>query len=120
MRFARQHDLRGRRQSPSHVLPAARRTLRSTVLCCGALALSVLTGCNANPLDIKSFIDPAEMGRYRHQSLTLPIMDHVDPGIEEPNVQFVNAVEPVQDDLMLRPATTSSARTTFCSSKWAT
>ena len=64
------------------------------MLACGLVTLGLLTGC-----ETKSFIDPGEMGRYDHTKLTLPILNKVDPGIEEPNDQFVYATEPTPEDL---------------------
>jgi protein involved in polysaccharide export with SLBB domain len=57
----------------------------------------LLGGCGI--LDTKSFIDPGELGRYKQEPLLLKIVDHVDAKIEEPNSEFVNAVEPTQEDL---------------------
>jgi polysaccharide biosynthesis/export protein len=65
-----------------------------TVLACGMVTLGLLTGC-----ETKSFIDPGEMGRYEHTKLTLPVLNRVDPGIEEPNDHFVYATEPTAEDL---------------------
>src|SRR4051812_16346311 len=74
----------------------ARRLLRLVAcLGCGVLALSAATGC-----DTKSFFDPGEMGRYDHQPLTSKILNTLDPGIDEPNLQFVAAVPPTADDLV--------------------
>jgi protein involved in polysaccharide export with SLBB domain len=62
------------------------------------VALGLLGGCN-QILDSKSFIDPGEMGRYKNDPLLLKIVDHVDERIEEPNTEFVNAVEVTPDEL---------------------
>ena len=65
-----------------------------SLLACGMVTLGLLTGC-----ETKSFLDPGEVGRYEHTRLTLPILNKVDPGIEEPNNQWVYATEPTPEDL---------------------
>ncbi|MDB5297547.1 MAG: putative polysaccharide export protein, partial [Phycisphaerales bacterium] len=67
------------------------------------LGAGLLAGCqNANPLDIKSFIDPSELaGRVRKDTLVVKILNQVDPAIEEPNREFVTAQPPTQDDLVV-------------------
>ena len=65
-----------------------------SLLACGMVTLGLLTGC-----ETKSFLDPGEVGRYEHTRLTLPILNKVDPGIEEPNEQWVYATEPTAEDL---------------------
>ena len=53
-----------------------------------------LAGC-----DTKGFIDPSEMGRYKHDPLLMPIVSQVDPAIEEGDTQWSQAAEPIADDL---------------------
>src|SRR5579862_2269336 len=58
----------------------------------GCSVFAFAGGCDTelNPLEMKSFLDPGEMGRYKSDPLILPIVDRVDAYIEEPNAQFVN------------------------------
>lgn len=58
-------------------------------------SLLATTGC-----EVKSFIDPAELGRYEHQPLLLPILRKLDTGIEEPSDEWANATDPVPADLV--------------------
>lgn len=61
------------------------------------LALSALAfagGCES-----KSFIDPTEMGRYQKSPLVLPIVNELDPAVEEGDSQWTRATEPTADDL---------------------
>ena len=57
-------------------------------------ALIFLVGC-----DTKGFMDPSEMGRYKHDPLLMPIVSQVDPAIEEGDTQWSQAAEPTADDL---------------------
>ena len=57
-------------------------------------AVLVVGGCES-----KSFFDPSEVGRYKQEPLTVKILDQLDPAIEQPNQEFVNAQPPTQADL---------------------
>lgn len=67
-------------------------SLRSAAL---AALLAMGVGC-----EVKSFIDPSEMGRYDRQPLALKILDTLDTGEEEPNQEFLNATDPLPEDLI--------------------
>ncbi len=91
-------------KSPKPVRTAGRRTtVRTRAAIVAALAVSAAlgTGC-----DVKSFIDPSELGRYEklpanRQPLMLPILRKLDTAVEEPNDQFVTAVDVVPADLIV-------------------
>lgn len=72
---------------------------RTTILVLLTLALLASTGC-----EVKSWFDPSELGRIQHQSLAMPILDTLDPGIEEPRVEFLNATDPAPADLAVTNA----------------
>ncbi len=67
-------------------------SLRSAAL---AALLAMGVGC-----EVKSFLDPSEMGRYERQPLVLKILDTLDTGEEEPNTDFLNATDPLPEDLI--------------------
>lgn len=60
-----------------------------------AVGSGLVSGC-----DVKSFIDPSEVGRYDHKALLLPILDRLDTGVEEPNDQFAKAEDVRAEDLV--------------------
>jgi len=68
------------------------------MLGCGALACILLVGagCDMNPIG-----DPTELtGRPNaRRVLAIQILDKIDPGVEEPNVEYANAQPPRADDL---------------------
>jgi protein involved in polysaccharide export with SLBB domain len=95
------HHRREKNPTSANIRGLARRGRRvrlAACLGCGTLALGLLGGCNAI-LDSKSFIDPGELGRYKQTPLLLKIVDHVDERIEEPDTEFVNAVEVTPEEL---------------------
>ena len=57
-------------------------------------ALAIAAGC-----DTKGFLDPTEMGRFQKDPLVMPVVSQVDPAVEEPDAQWVNATDPTADDL---------------------
>jgi polysaccharide biosynthesis/export protein len=61
-------------------------------------ALFGVTGC-----EVKSFIDPGEVGRWEHTPLLLPILRTLDTGIEEPTDGWASATDPVPADLVFTP-----------------
>jgi protein involved in polysaccharide export with SLBB domain len=89
-------------------LPKLRKLLRKREL---ALRLAIaaplailMTGCEAYERagEINSFFDPGEpLIRPRHsQPLVKPILDTIDPKIEEPNEQYANATDILPEDLL--------------------
>ncbi len=60
-----------------------------------AASVAALSGC-----DIKSFIDPGEVGRFKKNALLVPILNKLDTGYEEPDEQFANAREVQPGDLI--------------------
>lgn len=73
------------------------RSSVQSVVAAAALMLTGVTGCN-----VKSFIDPAEMGRYEHPALQrhiLTSLSSIDKSIDDPKDEFVNATEARPEDL---------------------
>ena len=72
------------------------RILGAAVL--GVLSVPLLGGC-----DTRSWFDPSELAGARRaparQPLTVPILNQLDPSIEEPDDKFVNAQPPTEADL---------------------
>ncbi len=58
----------------------------------GGIALT--TGC-----ETKSFLDPAQVGRWEEKPLVVPIMDNLSVGADEADLQFSAAREVSQEDL---------------------
>jgi len=71
---------------------AARRSL---AVAAGVAAAALLGGC-----EVKSFLDPSEMGRYDRAPLVMPILRTLDTGVEEINEDFLNAAPPRPEDLV--------------------
>jgi polysaccharide export outer membrane protein len=70
--------------------------VKQSLQCAAAAALlSMGVGC-----EVKSFIDPSEMGRMERTPLTMPILSTLDTGVEEPNDEFLNATDPTPQDLI--------------------
>jgi protein involved in polysaccharide export with SLBB domain len=65
----------------------------SKSLVLGACA-AALVGC-----EFKSFLNPGEVGRYRHEPLLLPIVNTLETGVEEPNDEFKEATDVRPEDL---------------------
>lgn len=65
---------------------------KSTFIAALSALLTLGAGC-------KSFLDPSEVGRYEKDPLTVKILDQIDPAVEAPDPEFVNATLPTQDDL---------------------
>ncbi len=63
----------------------------------GVLALS--TGCE-NMEEPKSFLDPAQVGRLKHEPYVVPILTKLDIGSDEEESQFANARDVVDADLV--------------------
>lgn len=87
------------------------RTLGRVGLSASVVGLAAIAGCTnpqmsgANVLDSKSWIDPSELaGRVNKKTMIVPILNQVDPAIEEPNRDFVTAQPPTQDDLVVSAA----------------
>jgi len=80
-----------------------RRNLALRLAVAAPLAL-LMTGCEVYERagEINSFFDPGEpLIRPRHsQPLVKPILDTIDPKIEEPNEQYANATDIQPDDLL--------------------
>jgi polysaccharide biosynthesis/export protein len=70
---------------------ARRRALLklSASLCVAGL----LAGC-----ETKGWIDPKEVGRFKHEPLVMPILKTFDPGVEENNPEFATATDPTAAD----------------------
>lgn len=74
----------------------------------GRAVLKVVAACSVTSAfivgsagcDVKSFIDPSELGRYDHQPLVLNILHKLDTGIDEPNDAYANATDPLPEDLV--------------------
>ncbi|MEA2707714.1 MAG: hypothetical protein QOF78_315 [Phycisphaerales bacterium] len=68
---------------------------RITLAVCVAVAM-VAGGC-----EMKSFFNPGEVGRFKHEPLLLPIVNSLsgETGIEEPNDQFAQASDVSAEDL---------------------
>jgi polysaccharide export outer membrane protein len=65
-------------------------------------AALVVGGLLAGGCDVKSFIDPSEMGRYQNTPLQKPILtslSSIDRSIDDPEAQFVNATDVTPEDL---------------------
>jgi polysaccharide export outer membrane protein len=71
----------------------------------GGLALALLVivamvgGC-----EVKSWVDPSELGRFDHKPLVVPILKNLDVGIEENDARFTSATEVRAGDLKVTPA----------------
>jgi len=64
-------------------------------------AVSILAGAALQTgCDVKSFIDPSEVGRYNKQPLLLPILRKLDTGFDEPDDEWANATDPQAGDLV--------------------
>ena len=61
----------------------------SASLCVAGL----LAGC-----ETKGWIDPKEVGRFKHEPLVMPILKTFDPGIEDNNIEFATATDPTPAD----------------------
>jgi polysaccharide export outer membrane protein len=59
------------------------------------VALGLAAGC-----EVKSFINPGEVGRWDKDPLPVPILDTLDVGIEETDSQFLDAKDPAPEDLV--------------------
>lgn len=87
------------KQSKSGVGRTLMRTGLSVLTVASVLTGGLLqTGC-----EVKSFIDPSEVGRYNTQPLLLPILRKLDTGIEEPEDEWANATDPLPEDLVYIP-----------------
>jgi polysaccharide export outer membrane protein len=64
-----------------------------------------LVGCIAVAMagagcEVKSFLNPGEVGRFKKQPLLVPILPDLGTGIEEPDDQFANATDVQPEDLI--------------------
>ncbi len=78
---------------------AVRRVRTAIAVAAVTVAATLSGGC-----DIKSFIDPSEMFTGTHKSLQKPILTSIstlEPGIDDPEEQFVNATEVKPADLLV-------------------
>lgn len=78
---------------------STRSAARRLVVLSAALALG---GMLAGGCDVKSFIDPSEMGRYDKTPLEKPILtslSSIDRSIDDPSAEFVNATDVTPEDL---------------------
>jgi protein involved in polysaccharide export with SLBB domain len=57
-------------------------------------AMVMVCGC-----ETKGFVDPTEMAGFKKDPLVLPIVDQVDPALEEGDNQWARATDPTADDL---------------------
>ncbi|MCP9861380.1 polysaccharide biosynthesis/export family protein [Cyanobium sp. Cruz-8H5] len=73
----------------------ARKALAALTSVCLLAGVAFQTGC-----EVKSFIDPSEVGRYNNQPLLLPILKKLDTGFDEPDDEWTNAVDPSPTDLV--------------------
>src|SRR5829696_4459938 len=81
--------------------PALRLPSLSLVSPKVALAACVAVALAAGGCETKSFLNPGEVGRYKHEPLLLPIVNSLsgETGVEEPNDQFNQAGDPSAEDL---------------------
>ncbi len=73
-------------------------TMKSVV----AMAAFTVAGALLGGCDVKSFIDPGEVGRYQHQPLQKPILtslSSLDRSIDDPQDEFLNAADVRPEDL---------------------
>lgn len=73
---------------------------RSVLKLLAATSLTAATLLSVTGCEVKSFIDPSELGRYNQQPLLLPILRKLDTGIEEPNDKWANATDPLPSDFV--------------------
>jgi polysaccharide export outer membrane protein len=73
------------------------RGVMTLLKCCAALAVPAIAGCNT-----RGFFDPTEMvrGGQPTEPLLIPILNHLDPSVEEFNSEFVTATDPRPEDLV--------------------
>jgi polysaccharide biosynthesis/export protein len=67
-------------------------------------AVMILSAMIVGGCDVKSFIDPSEMGRYKTTPLQKPILSSlssIDRSIDDPNEEFVNATDVQPKDLVV-------------------
>ncbi|HWE97098.1 MAG TPA: polysaccharide biosynthesis/export family protein [Tepidisphaeraceae bacterium] len=83
--------------APGKAADRKRRGVITLLKCCAALTVPAIAGC-----DTRGFFDPTEMVRGGHpnEPLMIPILNHVDPTIEENNNEFVTATDPTPEDLV--------------------
>ena len=72
----------------------SRRWLRAAASVTVAGAFSLLTGCETN-----SFLDPGQVGRWQKTPLVVPILDNLNLGVDEADMQFGTARDVQQSDL---------------------
>ena len=84
-------NIRGERRV-SGLAKGALTALTAASILAGA---ALQTGC-----DVKSCIDPSEVGRYNKQPLLLPILRKLDTGFDEPDDEWANATDPQAGDLV--------------------
>jgi polysaccharide export outer membrane protein len=77
---------------------ASARAVGRQALRCAAVGALVAMGLGC---DVKSFIDPSELGRFERTPLTLQILNSLDTGVEEPASDFLNWENPTPDDLIV-------------------
>ena len=65
-----------------------------------ALAGCIAAAIVAGGCETKSFLNPAEVGRFKKEPLLRPIVSTLDTGIEEPNDQFAQATDVQPEDLV--------------------
>ena len=77
-------------------LPSFSRVSPKIVLAASVAVAMVAGGC-----ETKSWLNPGEVGRYKHEPLLLPIVNSLsgETGIEEPNDQFAQAADVTSEDL---------------------
>lgn len=63
------------------------------------LSMGLLAGCESN-----SFFDPSEVGAYPKEPLVVPIIDTLDPAVEQPDEIFAQATDPRPEDLQAEAA----------------
>ena len=78
------------------LLSLSRVSPKVALAACVAASAMFAGGC-----ETKSFLNPGEVGRYKHEPLLLPIVNSLsgETGIEEPNDQFAQASEITGEDL---------------------
>lgn len=67
----------------------------------GGIALVAVGGLTlTGGCETKSFLDPAQVGRWETEPLVVPIMDNLNVGADEADAQFSTAREVTQEDLV--------------------
>ncbi len=81
-----------RNRHPSGTRRSAGRLLPCALMLAGVAAL---TGC-----ETKGWIDPTSVGRWEQEPQVVPILSTLDPGVDEPTPEFLQATDVTAADLV--------------------